>query len=273
MRLGRTRLALACVIGSITVGLAAPAAWATDGAAPTATATPSAGAVEPVVPDLVDATAPVTTPSAVHTTPALPVHGIDPQPSTPPVTHRPAGGSLPSGLPSLPGISLSDLDRQLIDLAPWLPTDLSLDNLVPQPLTLSFTCGPHGPVWTLKNTSARAYGFAWIDTDVNYNFGEIGAGKTVSLNSSADVVIAGAFDVTTQDVVLAIPAFAIADCATTTTASPTAASTNGAGAGGGAGGGGGGGGGGTTTVPVSTTSAPVATPATAVVTDKVHYTG
>ncbi|WP_239331417.1 hypothetical protein [Frankia sp. CiP3] len=270
MRLGRTRLALACVIGSITVGLAAPAAWATDGAGPTATATPSDVAVEPAMPDAVDPTAPVTTPSAVHTTPALPVHGIDPQPSTPPVTHLPAGGgSLPSGLPSLPGMSLSGLDRQLIDLAPWLPSDLSLDNLVPQPLTLSFTCGSHGPVWTLKNTSARAYGFAWIDTDVNYNFGEIGAGKTVSLNSSADVVIAGAFDVTTQDVVLAIPAFAIADCATTTTASPTATSTTGVGAGGGAGGAGGG----TTTVPVSTTSAPVATPATAVVTDKVHYTG
>ncbi len=136
---------------------------------------------------------------------------------------------------------------------------MSLDDLVPQPLALSFTCGPKGPVWTLKNTSSKAYGFAWIDTDVNYNFGEIGAGKTVSLDTSADVVIAGAFDLKNEEVVLAIPAFAIADCPTTTTASPTATKTSGAGSGG--------------TVPVSTTIAPVAAPATAIVTDKVHFTG
>ncbi len=265
MRLGRTRLALACVIGSITVGLAAPAAWATndtDAANTMPAATATAGALASAGPDAVDTATQVPTPpagSVGSATPAVPPQGQDALPSQPPVTKRPGGVSLPSGLPSLPGMPLTDLDKRLVDLAPWLPDDVSLADLVPQPLVVSFTCGPKGPAWTLKNTAAKAYGFAWIDTNVNYNFGAIGAGKTISLDSSADAVIAGAVDVETGDVVLAIPAFAIAHCATTTTASPTPTSTSGSGGGG--------------TVPVSTTTAPVAAPATAVVTDKVHYTG
>jgi hypothetical protein len=184
------------------------------------------------------------------------------------VTHQSGG----PGIPSLPVIPVPGLDEQLIDLASWLPHGLPLGDLVSQPLALSYTCGPKGPAWVLKNTSSKAYGFAWIDLNHGFGFSEspLPAGKSIPLNSSAGAVIAGAFDAKSADVVLAVPAFAIATCTATT--SPTSTSTKAAAAGAGtAGKGTAVAGASATTTAVKPTT--VAAPATAVVTDKVHYTG
>ncbi|WP_131744679.1 hypothetical protein [Frankia sp. Cppng1_Ct_nod] len=256
MRLGRTRLALACVLGSAMVGLSTPAAWATnDSVAPAGTpsATPSikgsatpAGIETPAVPPTPTVSASVSPPPAAPSPTAT---------SSLPVPPIPTG--LPSGIPDIP----PDMLKDLLDLVPWLPTDLpdDLSGLKPQPLVITYTCGPKGPNWKIRNTSAKAFGFGWFDTDLNGEIGEIKANQTISLRSSAIAVLATPFDPETGQLLLAIPAIGVALCPGAephVTPTPTASS----------------GSTGATTTAVSKT-VPVATAAKPIVTDSVHFTG
>ncbi len=228
MRLGRTRLTLACAIGSMMIGLTAPAAWATN------------GGVEP--PQVADQLKGQVTDSVQQSVPE--------QPDIP--TNLPP--NLPANLPPDVSQLSPDVLHNLLTLVPGLPVDLTglidlskVGDLVAQPLSILHTCGPKGPQWKLKNISDKTYGFGWFDTKRKGDTGQIPPGGVITLVSSAvDAILATPFDLVTGNLLKAIPAIGVAECPGTPT--PATETTD------------------TGTVPVST-------PADAVVTDKVYYTG
>ncbi|WP_131784292.1 hypothetical protein [Protofrankia symbiont of Coriaria ruscifolia] len=164
--------------------------------------------------------------------------------------------NLPTNLPPDVSQLSPDVLHNLLTLVPGLPVDLTglidlskVGDLVAQPLSILHTCGPKGPQWKLKNISDKTYGFGWFDTKRKGDTGQIPPGGVITLVSSAvDAILATPFDLVTGNLLKAIPAIGVAECPGTPTPATEATDT------------------GTATVPVST-------PADAVVTDKVYYTG
>ncbi len=248
MRLGRTRLTLACAIGSMMIGLTAPAAWATNGGTESLQV-PDQISTDTVTQPLHDAVGSVQ--QSVPDHPDIPAN----LPSVPQQS-VPDHPGIPANLP--PDISqLSpDVLHNLLSLVPGLPVDLAglidlskIGNLVSQPLAILHTCGPKGPQWKLKNVSDKTYGFGWFDTKHKGETGQIPPGGVITLVSSAlDAVLATPFDLVTGNLLRAIPAIGVAQCPGVET--PATGSTD-----------------------TGTPAVPVSTPANAVVTDKVYYTG
>ncbi len=238
MRLSKKRLAVAYMIGSVAVGLTAPAAWATDDA-PGVTAMPSASTSDEGF----------TTPAAADTTAASTL-------GEPFAVLPTAAEPAPSANPT----ATSDPLKEFFDSIPWLPAELpanfhglnnldglknlhDLSDLHEQPLLIDVTCSTDGPKWTVKNTSANTLRFSWLDSDLNGDSGTIAAGETLPLHSSAGAVLAVPFDPVSGKLVMAIPAVGFCTCSDTAQH------------------------------PTSSPALPVAPPAAPIPKDKIYFTG
>jgi hypothetical protein len=83
----------------------------------------------------------------------------------------------------------------------------------PTQVTLSSTCGPLGPVWKVTNPNDVPVVLVWIDLKLNGNFGLLGPGASMVLNSHARAVLAAGLNAKTGIPVLELPAFGFSTCA------------------------------------------------------------
>jgi hypothetical protein len=220
------RATVAGVLGMAMIALASPAMAATSeptpSETPAVTATPSptanslttdlAGSTATPTPGLFGSVDPSATPSLdPSATPSIDPSAtptVDPNAITAPtVTTSPTSGT---GNPALDGF---------LDLLPFkVPLDKQINGIEDfevNPLFLTFTCTDGGPAWKLKNTSDRAFGFGWFDTNLGGGILEIGPKQTVDINSKALAVIGSPWDAKTKVLLVTVPTVGVSDCAGT----------------------------------------------------------
>lgn len=227
MRITRMRAAVAGVLGVAMIALASPA-MATPGeptpsetSAVTTTPSPSpteaaltgtdpSGSPTPPTPTATVSVDPNATPSVdPNALPRVDVSvappSIDPNIApTPSVTASVTGGT---GDPTLDGF---------LDLLPFkVPLDKEIngiEDIDANPLFLSFTCADGGPVWKLRNTADKAFGFGWFDTNLGGGILQIGAKQTVDIPSRALAVIGSPWDAVTKFLLVAVPTVGVSNC-------------------------------------------------------------